>query len=117
MSNPKIIGIKFGDNDFGSTFRTLFDIIAKEGLESYRHLDKESFVALCNRALPGIYWIAQNKMRYQSGDPASYVQIKEEQVFFDDEVAKFLKDHHGCCDSDFFVLDTTVYGEPYFYMV
>lgn len=117
MSNPKKIGIRFGDNDFYNTFIPFLTVLGEQGIDSYGNMTKEKFVELCNRSIVAFYWLYQNKCRdHWQTDHAinDYLKITEYYVYFDEEVDTMLK-KTGQLDSDFFVLDTTVYGKPYVY--
>ncbi len=118
--HPKIIGIRFTDNDFGNTFRGFLTCLKLNGLESYANLTKSDIVILFNKSSLGMYYLFQHRtgQRYTEDDArtAKYVAITEANVFLDDEVAAYIKENHGNFNHDFFVLDTAVY-EPYIYTV
>lgn len=113
---PRVIGIRFADNDFYFTFITFLEIVRDHGLGAYCRsgtgdddMTKADIVELCNRSLPGIYWVSQHRLRRtDSGcNPSEYLRIEEKDVLFDDEVTQYITDHDGWDNGEFFVLDTT----------
>lgn len=114
----KVIGIRFGDNDFNSTCRAFLEIINLAGIERYDHLSKEEFLELFNRSAPGIYWVAQNQFRYEKDNTYTEKYIREQMnvscIYFNEEVKKYLEDPKTFLNGEFFVLDTQVH-KPYVY--
>jgi hypothetical protein len=123
----KRLGIKFHDNDFCCVFTTFLKIMGDAGLASYgrnfgrEQLTKADVAELFNRTAEALYWLAQNRLRYDNEfDAANYLRIEEKHVFFDDEVKTFIDSHSGWDNGEFFVLDTTVttlQGGAYVYCV
>jgi hypothetical protein len=109
--NPKIIGIRFGDNDFYNTFDAFFTMMAKRELEFYPNLTKEKVVELFNRSATGLYWLYQNGLEYRINDKMeNYLKIDINKVYFDKEVKDFIagkdKDGHAAWhNGEFFVLE------------
>lgn len=118
MQKPvKIIGIHFGDNDFGNTIRAFLRNLMWEGLDSFRNQSKKDFADLYNKSCEGLYWLCQNKGNHQHRDTSTtknYLAITEQNVFLNEEVAEFIKTNKTGFNSDFHVLDTQVF-EPYIY--
>lgn len=113
----KVVGIKFGDNDFGLTLSAFIRLLAENSRsEGQIPETKVKIVELFNRSAPGIYWVAQNRLQYNPNwDPSTYLQIGEEDVYVDDEVDEFINsDRVGTCNMDFYVVDLRG-NEPYFY--
>lgn len=114
MKNPKIVGIKFADNDFSHCIKTFLEIIKQEGISSYRNLDKELLVSLFNKTIDSIYYLAQNKGSYPLSLPLDYLRIEVKDVFFDEEVARYLLENRDNLNCEFHVLDAQCF-EPYIY--
>lgn len=108
---PDIIGIRFKDNDFTLTIEAFLNTILLNKIEKYGDpygdLTKEHIVDLFNKSASGLYWINQNKLNYISEDfnPALYLIIKTENVFFDSEVVEYIKEKNDWCNGEFHVLD------------
>lgn len=113
------LGLKFGDNDFTRTFQALLRLMRDNGLECYDLNDKAKLVRLINRALPGVYWIAQD-CGYSDDSVAEiasvkdYIQLREHNIYVDHEVDEFLERQGSNLNHDFHVLDTTGH-QPYIY--
>lgn len=104
----KKLGIRFSDNDFATTFHALLNIMGDQGLDSYP-ADRKKLTDLINKALPGLYWISQNRGRYETQcDIVSYLKIDTKHIYIDGEVDAFLKERDGWDNGEFHVLDTTV---------
>lgn len=128
MKYPKVIGIRFCDNDFYNTIIPFLRAIGDVGLDHYQ-FDKTKFSKLCKYALPGFYWSCQNCLRHNDKwDENDYLKednsIKrylaentvESRIYFDEEVAEFLKENKGWYNSEFFVIDTSAFDrKPYIY--
>lgn len=123
---PKIIGIRFSDNDFSSTVRAFLKCML-DSIENcdadlsacYPNLNKEKIVKLFNLSAPGLYWIVQNRLRYDKSEqwePSNYLTIKEEHVFFDNEVTEYIKQVGGWENGEFHVLDTQAF-KPHIYSI
>ncbi len=109
------LAIRFGDNDFAKTFKALLKIIS-EYPEGYDLSSKEKIVALFNKAIPGIFWLVQNRgIDRQDWDPSSYLRLEEKNIFLNKEVDDFLAENTWD-NYEFHVLDTTGH-EPYMYSV
>lgn len=107
MKQPKIIAIKFSDNDFSSTVQAFLKTIRDSGLDKY-DLNKENIVELFNRSAHGLYWLVQNKLGYATNgfDPAVYLRITVYNVFLDDEVTEKLKTTNNWCNGEFHILNS-----------
>jgi len=104
---PKIIGIRFSDNDFTSTIEAFLQAILDTGIEYYVDLDKEKIVKLFNLSAPALYWLVQNRLQYnEDWNPSTYLTISVDKVFFDDEVNEYIKNCKGWDNGEFHVLDT-----------
>lgn len=122
MKYPKVIGIRFGDNDFYNTIIPFLRAIGDVGIDEFE-FTKEKFSLLCKRSLPGFYWACQNLLRHRTGDKEHEHTIRyltentvESRIYFDDEVDKFLKENKGWYNSEFFVIDTSAFDrKPYIY--
>lgn len=121
--SPKIIGIRFPDNDFHNTITAFLECLRFTGLESYEGyqnngLNKEKIVELFNKSAAGLYWLCQNRLRYtnENFDPIKYLTISVDNVFLDEEVSNYIKEHKGWDNGEFHVLDCQVHV-PYIYSV
>jgi hypothetical protein len=111
------IAIRFSDNDFWYTFRHLLRLMEHVGLESYAHLDKAGLVDLLNKAIPGVYFLVQNRLRPDcltrevdlAPHISNYLKLTEKNIYIDDEVDVFVREHGHNCNRDFHILDTNVY--------
>ena len=103
----KKIGIRFSDNDFGTTFRGILDIIKNIGIEQYsRYLTKSQFVDLINKFSAGIYYLCQNRNRYDNSLDLNYLLIDGKHLFIDEEVDNYIKElEDGWDNGEFYVLD------------
>lgn len=100
------IGILFSDNDFHVTVNSFLDLLNRgkdnhhnEGLTLEERYTKERIVELFNKSAGSIYWIFQNGFTYKTDwkNADKYLQIKEKNVFINDEVDKVkYEDHDGC---------------------
>lgn len=121
MKQPKIIGIYFDDNDYSSTITAFLKCILDSGLDKY-DLSKENIVKLFNRSAPGLYWLFQNRLRYEDSasdtgfDITKYLKITVNNVFLDDEVSEKLKTSNVWANGIFHVLDAKIF-RPYIYSV
>lgn len=111
----KKLAIRFSDNDFYNTMDAFFTILNKRGIHHYENLSKEKIVKLFNISAPGLYWLYQKG--YESNlemeeHMSKYIQIKIDNVYIDDEVDKYIQDHNGWDNCEFFVLDN-----GYFFVV
>jgi hypothetical protein len=91
------VGIKFADNDFGSTIRGFLQnirIVLKETKAIYLHkmFEKHNFVEMYNQSIYGCYLLYQNKFEYQAKLNPEYLNISVNQVCFNEEVLKVLED-------------------------
>ena len=116
MNNPKIIGIRFSDNDFFTTVIKFLTILHETGIDNYEELTKEKIVDLFNKSALGIYYLCQNRLTYDTRMPDTYLTIQVKHVFFDDEVEKHIEENNGNDNGEFFILDTENY-KSYVYNV
>lgn len=93
------IGIRFADNDFYNTFRSLFKGILNN-LEF--NPTKEQVVEIVNHSIYAFYLAFQNKWKYNSRLPEKYLSISKENVYFNEEVDKYVKDKDGWDNSEFY---------------
>jgi hypothetical protein len=114
----KVLGIRFGDNDFHQTCRAWLEMIKWVGIEQFDHLSKAELLELFNRSAPAIYWTAQNQLRYRADETSTEKYIREKMkvtdIYINEEVAAYLKDPMTFLNGEFYVLDTQVH-EPYVY--
>lgn len=102
--NTALIGIRFADNDFGTTicaFLKLFlDIDSRTELANFT---KPRVVELFHSLAPGLYWLIQNGYRYNNNsfDPAKYLRIEEKDVFLGDEVLAHLEKYEYWDNGEF----------------
>ncbi len=113
---PKIIGIRFGDNDFHLTCNAFMLLLSKA---DWPNLTKAKIVELFNRSAPGIYWVSQNGLEYSTEKEEiermnKYIQIEESQVYFDEEVNEFMTIGAEGLNGDFFVLDMSNPSLPHY---
>lgn len=112
------IAIYFGDSDFNSTFEK----VALKLLESYAlgipvyNWDKKNILSVINSISYGIHRLHQtteeNLTQEEIQELVEYLQIKEENVFIDEEVDSFLKKYTGNYEVVVIILnyyDSTVY--------
>jgi hypothetical protein len=120
----KKLGIKFGDNDFYSTFTLLLASLS----EVYKHTeylpkDKKQLCFIINQLSPVMYLAGQNCYEYNGmediEDPLKTheskeylhtqkcLQITPKRIYIDDEVDAFINDPNSPFNSDFHVLDLT----------
>lgn len=107
--------IRFGDNDFWSTFHGVLAIF----LEAWQHNEKNDFTKkqiceIINETSLGVYMVRQNQFEYSNGSTMpehfehirKYLKIDETNIYINEEVDKYLQDiaHDGNCEN--FVLDT-----------
>lgn len=114
----KVIGLRFGDNDFHATCRAFLNTILYVGIEEFEHLSKEEFLELFNRTAPALYWTAQNRFRYGKDDFYTEKYIREKMkvtdIYFNEEVKTYLENKNEFFNGEFYVLDTQVHT-PYIY--
>lgn len=105
MNQPKLIGIRFADNDFGVTLHSFLANMLAQGLDTYE-ISKENIVNLFNKSAPGLYYLIQNRMRYQEQfKPDEYLKISVDNVYFDQEVKDHLKEVGNWDNGEFHILD------------
>ena len=98
IAAKKCILICFGDNDFGDTLRAFADVIsAHRSVYAEGFLTKAKIVELWNMLAPGLYAVAQNGGRYNSGiDIASCLRISADTgVYLDDEAVDYINNNQG----------------------
>ena len=121
------IAIKFGDNDFHSTFKgvlsMLFDAFKYDKLPN----NKEKLCWIINQLSPIAYITHQNQWEYNGLEEAEYLkteenkeflltkkylQITPENILLNKEVDTFIKegDKVHFFNGDVFILDTTLYS-------
>lgn len=121
---PKVIGIRFTDNDFHNTLRPFLLQMAEHGFENYgndkRPFSKELVIDLFRRCAGALYILCQNGLSYNFehiNQTTKYLETKPIEVYFDDEVKKFITDNNGWFNGEFFVVDTQAHGGPHFYTI
>ena len=99
------LGITFGDNDFGVTFREVLRIIQTNFTEAdLRNLSEDQLCNMINELVYGVYLVAQNQFRYKDKNPnfiKNYLKIDFNRILFDDEVDKLLD---GDTNAEFHVM-------------
>ena len=101
----KLIGIRFGDNDFYNLFDGWFALFHKRGVGYYQDLNKKKIANLFNKSASGVYWLYQNGLEYNlEHDPSNYLKIKSHQIYIDDEVTRYINDEKEFKNGEFFVL-------------
>lgn len=102
---PKVIGINFGDNDFCNVAYGFLAGLKHTGIDIYQ--DKSKVVKVWNVAAEGLYRLYQNPFEYNhdetEGWVGKYLQIDEDDVYFDEEVDEYLKTQF--LNSEFAVID------------
>lgn len=114
---PKVIGIKFKDNDYTNVAYGFLAGLKHTGLDPYQ--TKEKVVQVWNAAAEGLYRLYQNPYEYnfyeQPGSIGKYLTIDEDDVFFDKEVDEYLKNEF--LNIEFAVIDCRRPNvEPYCYV-
>ncbi len=101
-SNLQHLGIRFGDNDFYYTFIGILNTLKNAVLKGHTAVptNKKQLTTIINNMSVGHYLSHQNQFRHAGrfGDfnnhiehLRSYLKIKPEQVFINEEVVDFLK--------------------------
>ena len=96
----KKLAIRFSDNDFVNTIRPWLTLLTDGHLDEVEKMTKQEIVDLFNRSAAGVYWVSQNKMRYQSSEAdvasiAKYLTTDDNHVFFDEEVDQYIAANKG----------------------
>lgn len=102
------VGIRFTDNDFYNTMMPFMGLLLDLGGDECP--SKAKIVELFNMLAPGLYWMFQNKFQYSNTldhreHMKKYLQIKEENVFFDNEVTQHINKVNGWDNSEFHYVD------------
>jgi len=120
-TNPKVIGIFFGDNDFGCPITAFLSNIAPYVTEegSY-NLTKTNLVKRFNATIDALCILTNRDFSENKERSNNYLTIAEENVYFDDEVAECIKTQRNGYgfNCDFHVLDTQTFtadGKPFLY--
>ena len=110
------IGIKFGDNDFHSTFTGVLialneSIIYNEGSHGEVKIiseNREIITSFINELSYGMYMIRQSNNGIPSEHIREYLKITSNKVFINDEVTTMISEYNksGGNNGDFFILDT-----------
>lgn len=114
QTKPVVIAIRFGDNDFGPTFRSLLNSIAyslEEGIRLgnvFPTRDKEKIAKIISVAAIGHYRTCQNPYEYNETTPdsqtARYLTIDAEKILLYEEVDEYLAENDWD-NAETFVLD------------
>jgi hypothetical protein len=116
------IAIKFGDNDFGNTFKPVLEVLNS----AYKYsnvlpFDKEKLCFIINSLSPILYITHQNQYEYNGLEEVvdgsettnntefiktkTYLKIKPKDILLNEEVDKYLKEVK-CDNSETYILDT-----------
>ncbi len=110
------LGIRFPDNDYINSIQAWLKVIADQEIQSYNFTSKQQIVGLFNKSIDGIYWLVQNKMRYDvSRLDASYLTITEENVYLNEEVDKYLIEQGRNLNCEFHVVYFYI-NAPWYYI-
>jgi hypothetical protein len=90
------LGIRYSDNDFNNTIRgflrTFNDGVMWNRFDLAEKMTKTRVVELFNTLAPGLHILYQSGYRYPGYDfDPSNIRITEENVYFDEEVDKYLQ--------------------------
>ncbi len=117
------IAIKFGDNDFHSTFRAVLEVLHS----AYKYndsisLDKERLCFMINTLSPILYLTHQNQYRYDGLEKVTdasktdeneeykhikkYLQITPAKILLNNEVTEYCKEVEFWDNAETFILDT-----------
>ena len=115
------IAIRFGDNDFYTTFINSLNIIGNSMVyNGNTDISKERLVGILNKLSPVMYATFQNPFEYNGLEKSdgtdldnnkeysrisNYLQIKTNNVMYDDEVDKHKDFCDGWDNSETFVLE------------
>lgn len=58
------VGIRFSDNDFGTVVRAFLNLLVDRRVSI--PFTRAEVADLFNRAVPGLYWLVQNRLRYRT---------------------------------------------------
>lgn len=100
--------IRFGDNDFGAVLRAFGELLGRESIWDWNtdFLNKKNIVEWFNAIAPTLYYIVQNRGRYQGGDIVSkYLQIREANVHLNEEVDEQMKTWASWGNGDSVLID------------
>lgn len=96
MSNA--ILIRFGDNDFATTWLRVLES-ASSSPEFFKIKDKKKLAFMLSKAAAGMYVLHQNRCEYNGLEnldetdfksTASYLEIDESRIYLDEEVDQYL---------------------------
>jgi len=114
------IAIKFGDNDFHSTFNPIMDTLYAAFLyHGGLPENKKKLLIMINSISYGFYLLFQNQFEYNgeiSGEVSStkdYLILTEKKLLLNEEVDEYLKSlepYGGGDNSSTFILDTSLYN-------
>ncbi len=103
--NPKRIAIDFHDNDFWKTLQIFGEGLLQALQEEDLEVTKDYIQKLFEKSAPGIYWLFQNRLDYNTDwDAASYLKLESRYIYFDSEIDELLKDY--CANGEMVLLDT-----------
>ena len=116
------LALNICDNDFWKVFYEVLDIINKEYLLTrdkckFKGFTKEEYRILINEISYGIYLLYQSKFRSGYSLNKDYLEIKENQIFMNEEVDKLIKEceeEDNDYNSELFILDTSIKINPIF---
>lgn len=118
------LGIKFGDNDFWSTFIALLKVLGSNPSFWRKDWTKKEIAKLLSDNVfsfyqIGQYWLDSYPPSKESEESSrKCLEIKEYMLFFNDEVDSFIKEHCSNFNYDFFLLkDQTDPWKPESYEV
>ena len=101
----KPIAIKFGDNDFGNTFRPLMKALTESSFDG----SKEELIALINETIFAFYLIHNVHHSYRDYDrdelTRNYLKVSNREVFYgENEVNGFFQNPEkmSTIDNDFY---------------
>jgi hypothetical protein len=104
---PKVIGIRFGDNDFCDVAYAFLEGLKHRGIED---LTKQNVVTLWNNSVGGLYVLYQKRtkdlLELKEDDVENvknHLRVNEDKIFFGKEVEKHLSE--AFLNSEFAVID------------
>lgn len=110
-TNDFTVMVRFGDNDFYSTFIPV--LLAMRAWLQYsqeweRYKDKDELVGLINKLSPIAYDHVQNIEGKGCPTPSGYLQVDEDRILVGTEVDEYLCDKMSQGNGDWFILDMRI---------
>lgn len=113
------IGIRFSDNDFTNTFRSVLTIFKEMYLyrgEDFQKLTKEKILEIVLEMAPICYKSFQSNDFDIDNNTREWVTSSRVQIFLNDEVDNYVEKNNGWDNHEFHILDLNQH-EPYIYSI